>query len=204
MNKALIIFIKNPVPGRVKTRLAADIGADNALAVYHTLLDMTRNVCSGVEADRFLYYSDTIETIDNWPENIFTKRLQKQTPDLGERMLSAFEETIKQYDKAVIIGSDCPGLSTELIEEAFGKLDNFDAVIGPATDGGYYLLALSKAEKSLFQHKEWSTSVVLKNTINDLEHLDMSYHLLPPHTDVDDLNDLRIVNLPELERFCAE
>lgn len=204
LKNALIIFVKNPVPGKVKTRLAKDIGAEKALQVYQILTELTRNAARQVTADRFVYYSDTVEPNDRWPNDVFIKKQQLQTPDLGLRMYHAFSEVLQNHDKAVIIGSDCPTITPELIEEAFEQLNHYDVVIGPATDGGYYLLALKQAEKNLFEHKEWSTSLVLKNTRSDLERLNMSYHLLPRQTDVDDLHDLRMVNLPELYEFCAE
>src|SRR5690606_37115102 len=90
--------------------------------------------------------------------------------DLGERMLNAFSQNLRNYDKVIIIGSDIYELKTEHIEQAFHKLNNHDVVIGPAKDGGYYLLGLKSLKPEIFKNKNWGTSSVLKNTIQDLKN----------------------------------
>lgn len=190
-DKAIIIFIKNPVKGKVKTRLAKDIGDDRALAVYCRLLDLTEQAVSKVDADKHLFYSDHIDLTDNWANKSYTKHVQYQSSDLGERMYQAFKTVFDEgYTKVLIIGSDCPEISTQLIEGSFDALDKKDVVIGPAADGGYYLLGMSTLEKKYFEDKEWSTSSVRLDTIRTIEAIGKDYLLLKELRDLDNIADL--------------
>ena len=183
--------------GKVKTRLANTVGDDKALDIYHRLLQHTRNITTPLFCHKYLYYSWFIDEEDDWDNSIYTKKLQTEG-DLGSKMQSAFEEIfIAGHEKAMIIGSDCPGLSTNLIEEAFEQLNTHDVVIGPAEDGGYYLLGMKKLHPAFFQNKQWSTAAVLTDTIANIRKLQLSYKLFPTLSDVDYEEDL--VNLPKLE-----
>lgn len=168
MNQALIIFIKNPELGKVKTRLAATVGDEKALLIYMELLKHTQQIACAVEANRLLFYSKFMDTNDNWDNQAFQKQLQ-QGSDLGERMQAAFEQALVQHEKAVIIGSDCAALTPAIIENAFQALDTHDFVVGPAEDGGYYLLGMKQVEPTLFQKMEWSTDQVLPETLKRME-----------------------------------
>ena len=194
MDNALIIFIKNPEAGKVKTRLAKDIGNKNALTIYKHLLAHTRKIAIGVKAKRFLFYDGKIPLRDDWPESDFKKFVQ-QGDDLGLRMLNAFEKAFLKSQKVIIIGSDCIELNSELIEIAFDKLQTHDFVIGPANDGGYYLLGMKYAEQSFFQGKAWSTDSVCRDTAADISNLSKSLFILPLLSDVDTIADLS----PELK-----
>lgn len=187
MEQALIIFIKNAVLGKVKTRLAASIGDVAALEVYKGLLDHTRIVTLNIDAARLLFYSDKVERHDLWPEKKYSKSLQSGA-DLGERMANAFRQAT-EYDKKIIIGSDCPGLTPELVESAYTALDFHDVVIGPAADGGYYLLGMNNMIPELFEHIPWSTDQVLLETFKILQQKRLLYKLLPQLRDVDTLQD---------------
>ena len=193
---AVIILIRNPVLGCVKTRLAADIGSLNALNVYKTLLSYTRNITNSIDSSRLLFYSDFIDFNDDWEDGIYQKYLQSGN-DFGEKMLNAFNIALTQHELVVIIGSDCFELNSEIIELAFKKLKYFDVVIGPAKDGGYYLMGLKRVYPELFQGKNWSTDSVLSETINTLKELDLTYHLLPLLGDIDTLQDLKASKLYE-------
>lgn len=186
--RALLIFIKNPVAGRVKTRLASEVGDEMALAMYRRLLDHTREVATRVEADRLLFYSDFMEPEDPWTEEFFRKHIQAGD-DLGQRMENAFRIALRRHRKAVIIGSDCPGITEELIEKAFTALDRNDLVIGPAQDGGYYLLGMKEMHEFFFREMEWSTAQVLPTTLDRAEANNLQIHLLPEQRDVDFLGD---------------
>src|SRR5690606_26600997 len=134
--QALIIFVRNPELGKCKTRLAATIGDKAALQVYEYLLQHTATICTDVEADKYVFYSETIKKADYWCTSIFKKRLQRGK-DLGERMQHAFKELFDMdYKKVMIIGSDMLELNSEIVMGAFEKLDRHDVVIGPAVDGG--------------------------------------------------------------------
>jgi rSAM/selenodomain-associated transferase 1 len=186
----LIIFYRNPEPGKVKTRLAATLGDANALAVYLKLVTHTRGITENLNADKVVCYADFVDREDNWANEIYDKELQRGS-DLGARlhaaMASGFE---KRYKSICVIGTDCLELTTDVIEEAFEKLTSHDAVIGPAEDGGYYLLGTNQFIPILFSNKVWSSSTVASDTIRDLRKLNLSYALLPTLKDVDEEKDL--------------
>lgn len=189
MRHALIIFSKNVVPGKVKTRLAATIGHDAALKVYQQLLHHTKIITQKINADKFVYYSDEIVHDDLWNHGFI--REQQKGLDLGERMMKAFEEVFHQgYSKVIIIGTDCPSLNEIMIEEAFDKLKGTDVVIGPAYDGGYYLLGMKKLYSCLFKNIQWSTSSVFRETIQIFNGENINYSLLQKLHDVDEEKDL--------------
>lgn len=194
----LIIFVKNPEKGRVKTRLAKSIGEDQALAVYHRLLSYTKEITKKLNCEKAVYYSDSIDHNDLWDNMIYDKHLQ-QGNDLGERMQDALSNAFASGKKrVVIIGSDCIELESYMIKEAFAVLDNNDVVIGPAKDGGYYLLGMKKFLPTLFENKRWSSEDLLMDTILDLKKMQSSYFLMKTLNDIDTIEDLRqITNLPE-------
>ncbi len=186
---ALIVFVKNPVKGKVKTRLSATMGEDKALAIYRELLLHTRNLCQLLtDTQVVVYYADFLNQDDLW--NSFKKQLQCNG-DLGDRMYEAFK-TEESADKMVIIGSDCFELKPSHIQEAFDSLSSNDAVIGPANDGGYYLLGLKKAENKVFNEMKWSTSDVFSQTIDRFKELNLSYLVLEELVDIDTEEDLKI------------
>jgi len=197
----LIVFIKNPEAGKVKTRLARDVGPRQALDVYKKLLNYTRSVVLPVKADKQVWYSRFIEHNDLWQNTGFTQKLQKGD-DLGERMKHAFEISFKQDDcrKVVLIGSDCAELTTSLVERAFSVLDENDVVLGPAADGGYYLIGMSGFLPNLFDNKQWSTQNVFSETIKDLKQHGSRFETLPVLSDVDVKKDWEKV-ASKLARF---
>jgi len=185
---SLIIFIKNPALGKVKTRLAATLGDEVALDIYHKLSARTREVVTDVDFPRYLYYSDFIDWNDDWDNALFIKRLQ-QGADLGERMLNAFIATLCQHSPAMIIGSDCPLLTPGILQEAFNQLEQHPFVLGPALDGGYYLLGMHEPCAELFQAMEWSTDSVARVTLERIAKRNQACALLPPLPDVDEAAD---------------
>ena len=186
----LIVFLRNPVLGKVKTRLAATIGPEKALEVYRLLLERTQFITEQLPCDKVVYYSDGIDADDIWDNNIYKKAIQQGT-DLGDKMRQAFVEGFeKGYKYICLIGSDCYELSDEVIAEAFEKLQNVDLVLGPSLDGGYYLIGLRTLYPELFQNKKWSTDSVLQDTLQDAKTKKISFALLPTLTDVDEEKDL--------------
>ena len=191
MKNALIIFARNPELGKVKTRLAKDIGDGNALLIYSELLSHTLTIASTINADRFVFYADKINDDDIWSKNVFHKKLQEGN-DLGERMHNSFSYLFSVgYNNVVIIGTDCPELSTGLINDSFDKLSSHNVVIGPATDGGYYLLGTDSFMPALFKNKSWSTNMLLDETIETLQNEQLSYSLLTTLSDLDTFEDLK-------------
>ena len=187
--KALIIFVRNPELGKVKTRLAATIGEENALKVYKELLRHTRDITQNLPVRKLLFFAGSTDP-DFWPSEYY-KPYRQTDGDLGIRMEKAFEQAFAQGARQVmIIGSDCHELQEEHISEAFEKLNSHEAVIGPAADGGYYLLGFSALNRSVFQHKTWSTDTVFQDTIHDFEQAGLTYAVLPVLRDVDEEKDL--------------
>ncbi len=186
--RAIIIFIKNPIKGKVKTRLAASVGDDKALAIYQALLTHTRMLTSKTNAQKHLFYSNYLDQHDDWSENIFHKNVQ-QGDDLGDRMFNAFNKVLTNHESAVIIGSDCASLTLDILNNAFQQLESKDFVIGPAQDGGYYLLGMKQAEKSVFENIEWSTEEVLPKTLSRIKTLGKSVAMLPTLSDIDYVED---------------
>lgn len=189
MNQTLLIFIRNPQLGKAKTRLARTLGDEEALRIYRILLEKTRMAALGVEAERWLFYSDFIDENDDWPEADFYKKTQT-SGDLGERMEQAFRTAFEAgAEKVVIIGSDCPELTGEMLQMAFDKLDKADFVLGPVPDGGYYLLGMKQLESSAFHGIEWSAETVRARTLEKIQAAGKSCALLPALSDVDTEED---------------
>lgn len=189
----IIIFIKNPVLGKVKTRLAATVGDQKALEVYQRLLDVTRKTVTKVNAKYHLFYSDVIDMDDDWYIQDFDKYLQ-QGNDLGERMSAAFRNIFSQNDgsvlqKVVIIGSDCPALTPDILEMAFTILGDSDVVVGPTFDGGYYLLGIKEYHAALFENITWSTDAVYQETNDKSRELQLNIADLPTLSDIDNEKD---------------
>ena len=190
-----MIFAKNLVHGKVKTRLAATVGHDRALAVYTKLLEHTAAVTVHLPVDKFVFYSDYIDHKDCWDENSFQKRIQNGS-DLGDKMCDAFAYAFNEgYNKVIIIGTDCMELETAIITNAFESLNRYDAVIGPAKDGGYYLLGIKKLHAAIFENIEWSTNAVFEKTIAIFKQLNLTYCCLKKLSDVDVEKDLQHTNL---------
>ncbi len=190
--QALIIISRNPILGQCKTRLAKTIGNRAALDIYEFLLAHTAAITSSLTCDIFVYYSQEIWTNDVWNDNRFNKKLQKGD-NLGSRMQNAFQEVFDAgYKNLICIGSDLYDLSTEDLKEAFNKLEQNEAILGPALDGGYYLLGLSSMIPQLFKNKQWGSDSVGKDTLNDLTSY--KYELLAAKNDIDYYEDIKDVD----------
>ncbi|HQU58299.1 MAG TPA: TIGR04282 family arsenosugar biosynthesis glycosyltransferase [Saprospiraceae bacterium] len=180
--------MRNPELGKVKTRLARTMGNERALRIYRALLAHTRQVTLAVSAQRLLFYSQQVIRQDDWPESSFRKFLQ-EGPGLGERMQHAFKLALAQADAAIIVGSDIARLSSKIIETAFEQLSTHDFVIGPALDGGYYLLGMKALQPEVFRDIPWSTSRVFNDTTSIISHLGKTYALTPMLSDIDQAED---------------
>ncbi|MBC5772911.1 TIGR04282 family arsenosugar biosynthesis glycosyltransferase [Pontibacter sp. KCTC 32443] len=186
----LLLFVRAPELGKVKTRLAEAVGPEVALEIYIHLLQHTRQITEKLDAAKAVYFADNIVDDSMWPKEIYQHNLQAEG-DLGQKMQTAFEDAFAAgYTSVVIIGSDCKQLTQEIIEQAFDVLKTHEIVIGPALDGGYYLLGMNKLYPELFQNKTWSTATVFAETIYDVERLHLSHKLLPELSDVDHVEDV--------------
>lgn len=187
--KALAIFIKNPKLGNAKTRIAKDSDDETALAIYKKLLNITHNITSKVETNRYVFYSQFIDENDKWSSPTFLKKLQGGN-DLGEKMTNGFQVLFNEhYSKVILIGSDCPYITEEILDEAYNQLDHHNIVIGPTFDGGYYLIGMNQFSPIIFSNIEWSTESVLHKTKERAQSVGLSYHLLPKLQDIDHLAD---------------
>jgi len=179
---ALIIFLRAPEIGKVKSRLAGTVGDKKALEIYQRLISITLEQASHVDCEKHLYFYPHIDhslVHDGWHATT------QQGTDLGQKMNYAFESVLKHHEKAVIIGTDCPYINASIVEEAFTKLDEYDLVIGPAEDGGYYLLGLKQVRPEIFDGIAWSTSEVMRQTIAAAQALHWSAHSLETLSDID-------------------
>ncbi len=189
MRDAVLIFQKNARLGKVKTRLAAGIGDHAALKVYELLVSYTHRVLSQVDAQKVLFYSDYFEMdLSIYPKNY---RFELQSGSgLGEKMSNAFQKLFNEgFDRLLIIGTDCAELTPELINEAFDKLEENEVVIGPAEDGGYYLLGMRRFIPGVFRGIPWSTDQVAALTKDYLSLNGYSYSQLSTLSDVDVIED---------------
>ncbi len=184
----LIIFTRNPELGKVKTRLAKDVGDENALTIYNILLRHTKKITENVNAVKQVWYSENIKETDLWSTGNYQKHLQLGN-DLGARMQLAFQKGFQSgYQNIIVIGSDLYDIQTKDINEAFDALEKHGNVIGPAEDGGYYLLGLTEMIPELFENKPWGTDEVLQKTLQDLSS--NNYELLEEKNDVDYWSDI--------------
>ncbi|MBZ4219817.1 MAG: TIGR04282 family arsenosugar biosynthesis glycosyltransferase [Chlorobium sp.] len=189
--RLLIIFTKNPEAGLVKTRLAQTVGDEKALEVYETLREHTALVTATVEAERQVYYSRFIPSSDLFFTSKFTFKLQ-EGEDLGARMLHAIRTGFQTgFRHIVLIGTDCYELSSDMLNQAFKALERSDAVIGPAIDGGFYLIGVNMLLPELFLNRQWSTPEVCRETIEVLQRFAIPYELLPALSDIDTFDDLK-------------
>lgn len=191
----LLVFAREPVLGRVKTRLAAGIGAAAALAVYRELLALTAAAVAAAQVPATVWLAeapaggDPARPRPEWPG--LPWRVQPVAGSLGARMAQAFGEAFAAgAGRVVVIGTDCPGLSAALLRQAFDQLLRHELVVGPADDGGYYLLGMNKLEAALFANKAWSTATVLPDTLADAARLGLRVAQLPALHDVDSAQDL--------------
>jgi uncharacterized protein len=193
--RCAILFVKLPEKGRVKSRLARHVGEEAALGLYEIMvLDAIDMLKRGRFPFRICYTPpDARSRITEWlgPEHDY---LPQTGDDLGDRMDEAFTRVFSTaVEEALLIGSDIPELTTGIIEEAFAALERNDAVIGPADDGGYYLVGFRKNTftPGIFHDMVWSTSTVFRITMDRLHEASRKVHILPELTDVDTIEDLK-------------
>jgi len=189
-DEKLLILLKAPLLGQVKTRMAAEIGADNALAAYRQMLDKVLSTMAPLSVVELHYTPKTelclVKDISN---NRFTYHDQAEG-DLGFRILAAFRQAFQAGAKRIaMIGTDCPEVTSLDVQTAWAALKTNDLVLGPAQDGGYWLIGLKEPHPELFTGINWSTATVLTETLTRASQLGLSHHLLQTLSDVDTLAD---------------
>lgn len=213
MDNTLIVFLKYPTPGQVKTRLAKDLGNERACFIYQSLAEhVIKNIIPKnqrpYEVRIFFTPVDKASEIKAWLRPFLsiipgdnTQFISQKGNGLGERMSTAFKRTLQRPPRtnegkrfsphhAIIIGTDCPEIDAELIESAFEVLKEKDVVIGPCKDGGYYLIGMARYIPELFVDIEWSTSRVFDQTLEKVQKNNLSWSILKTLSDIDCVEDL--------------
>jgi rSAM/selenodomain-associated transferase 1 len=189
----LVIFLKAPRAGFVKTRIAKILGAENASIIYRALADdLLANLTpeKGFKILVMFWPPDGRKEIEQWLENKFKLQVQAKG-NLGEKISGAFSEAFnKNYQNVILIGSDLPYLKNEDLQVAFNDLETTDLLLGPSSDGGYYLIGLKKPCPPLFEDINWSTPQVLPQTLSRAKKAGFSFKLLPEKRDIDNYEDL--------------
>ncbi len=199
MSACLVVFAKDPIPGRVKTRLTPRITPDEAAKLYKAFtLDIISNAH---KLKRNSVNNVTVAYTPIGAEKAFRKLIEQPTNflpqkgcNLGERMKNAFKQSFAEGAKrVVIIGTDSPTLLMSYIQKAFDVLKKIPVVIGPTFDGGYYLIGLSGLNEDIFDGIGWGTSRVFGQTLTRIKSLDTQVYVLPPWYDVDTSGDLEFL-----------
>ncbi len=200
MPDVLGVFVKTPVAGRVKTRLAVEVGVRRAARHYSSMGPDIVAACVRPGAYRtVVWYSPPAaqRSVRTWLKGLQVSAFAPQkVGGLGGRLSAAFRRHFREGARRVIvIGSDCPDVDRELIARALTALDDRDMVIGPANDGGFYLLGLRAPAPGLFRRVAWSTDAVLDQTLRNARRLHFDLSLLPALRDVDTGVDARALGL---------
>lgn len=190
----ILIFAREPIQGRVKTRLASDIGDQAAMRIHQEMVNITTEMVSNSNLAEFELY------VSGDTEHPFFKSLADQHgirvrsqkgKDLGERMYHALKQSLNHASFCILIGTDCPVMTAEYLKQAFHALENgLDAVLGPAEDGGYVLIGASRVDASWFKNIEWGSQHVLAQSRERLKACNAIYEELQPLWDVDQIDDL--------------
>lgn len=197
MSNALIIFIRYPELGKIKTRLAKDLGEKKTFDFYKSIVKETIKKLKSSSWDTIIYCADMIDKskISLWldiPERFIFKQNKNH---LGSKMYNAFYELKDSYKKTILIGSDCPTITKEIILNSYIDLNKNDSTIGPAEDGGYYLVGfknsiLDKA-KDVFEDINWSSGKEYTETISNFQNLKLTFTNQSELNDIDDINDYK-------------
>lgn len=193
---ALGIMARYPRAGDTKTRLAADIGAQQAADFYsicaRTIFSEMRNV--PVHISKFIFFTGNSnwDKVSQWTGDGFDLLPQVGT-NLGKRLANSFSQLFSSgIERAALIASDVPDISLAVIDEAFSALESNDIVLGPAHDGGYYLIGMNRLNKALFKGIRWGSEEVLQDTLARVVESGLSFYMLPALIDIDSVADLRL------------
>ncbi|MHB2025967.1 MAG: TIGR04282 family arsenosugar biosynthesis glycosyltransferase [Elusimicrobiota bacterium] len=191
---AVVVFAKAPVPGRVKTRLCPPLSPGQAAQLYRAFIQDTLACARSIARAKLLvaYADDGASPELNWLKNQpGFDFFPQEGEDLGERLVRAFDRVFQDgAEKAVVIGSDAPQIRPETIRRALDSLSKSDAVLGPAEDGGYYLIGLKERRPELFQDIPWSTNKALEETLASARSSGLKVSFLAPLADVDTFADI--------------
>ena len=197
-----MVFARNPVPGEAKTRLIPALGKEGAAKLHKKLIKHTLKMvtsCNTSYVDLYTTATKNQAFCRSCGDDYGIQIKQQTGTDLGMRMFNAFENSLRTNDWAILIGTDCPAMQAADLVKSIGKLESgADAVIGPAVDGGYYLIGLCRNDESLFSNMPWGTRQVASLTYEKMKALNWRVSTLPLRRDIDRPEDLQY--LPELEQ----
>lgn len=197
----LIVFVKNPVVGQVKTRLAKLVGDFTAFKIYLDLLFRTHNAIKDICCDKAVFYSNFIDNDDLWENDSFLKSRQYGN-QVNERLLHAFQFALNSgYKKVLVVFSDIVGLKKEILSEAMDKLDYKDVVLGPSSDGGYYLIGMKSIQPDFFSNIAWYTPQVLAQTISKCQNKALKYSMTKVLTDLNTIENLDLLDITDRSRY---
>lgn len=190
MRRALVIMSRVPKPGRTKTRLMNKLTGQECVKIHTACLEEICEAASELELERYIYYTGGRPgDFDGVDLSGFTMRRQTGK-DLGQRLSNAAQKILTIHDRLLFIGADVPGVTSGLLLEAFGKLSEYDVVIGPALDGGYYLVGMKQHHDEIFQSIPWGTGEVYESTIHALKCNGLSHFALGTRQDIDTWEDI--------------
>ncbi len=199
--KLVILFARYPRPGQCKSRLIPSLGKERATQIHrqlvaHSLTQILAFLARHDDTSLHIYYHDSnLEQMQEWLGNSLSYHRQEGA-DLGARMANALHNGQTEGYDTILIGSDCPDIDDTILSEALTALKNSDLVIGPAHDGGYYLIGVAKnlarqSYSELFRNISWGSDTVLQETLNRVKKLTLSPHTLPTLHDIDTPEDLK-------------
>lgn len=189
-------FAKWPEAGRVKTRLMPELGPVGALeARIRLTLSVLDNLCATGYPVEFWWdraveerSEEALPVLEDVEGAGLVQRVQ-QGSSLGERMHAALGQSLRHYERALVVGSDCPSVDPDYARHAVACLADYDVVLGPSNDGGYVLIGASRVAEGMLDNIDWGTPAVLTQTCERLEEAGLSYCLLEPRWDVDEPED---------------
>ncbi len=191
-SQALILMTRVPVPGKTKTRLMPHLSAEECAGFHEACLQDIVRVQRELKKPTNIFYSEelTEKFVSMFPKE--SRFISQEGDNLGERMSQAFRISLQDYKFTVMVGSDLPHLTVRILQSAFEALEQHDVVLGPALDGGYYLIGLKQFIPDLFTGITWGSSEVFSQTIERVHSLGLSYRLLQTMQDLDTIEDLRV------------
>ncbi len=196
----VILFTRYPRPGKCKTRLIPVLGDEETIKIHqqlvsHILKELGEYIRRNNSELCIYYDGGSLSEMEEWLGKNYSF-IQQQGDDLGQRMSQALTRALKQGRNVILLGSDCPAVSVSLLQEALDSLHHHDMVVGPAHDGGYYLIGLTRnvsndSCRKLFTHIPWSTPQVLNKTLQRAHEQKLHLHILPTLHDIDTAEDLK-------------
>jgi rSAM/selenodomain-associated transferase 1 len=194
----LAVFVKAPEPGRVKTRLAHEIGAEEAAALYRRLGRAVVSQCTANDRHRTVVWFAPVEggaAVRSWLNDLgVADFIAQRSGGLGQRLAGTFGRHFRAgARRVVVIGSDCPDVDRSVVQGAFAALEHSDLVLGPSEDGGFYLIGLAAPAPGLFRRVAWSTPAVFDQTARNAQRLGLSVSTLPVLRDIDTVADAQVL-----------